>query len=97
MEGARAAGEMDEEPCAGLVRPGLSSDAVSERRFGPKGEIAKDRYKTRAAELVLQVCARLMRQQLCRLPKEVVYPLGRKGRAHHFKKIDLCSDSLNTS
>lgn len=67
-----------------------SSDAVSERRIGPKGERAKDRYQTRAAELVLQVCALVMRQQLCRLPKEVAYQLSTRGLVEiDGKKADI--------
>ncbi len=45
---------------------------------------------TRAAELVLQVCALLMRQQLCRLPKEVSNQLFTRGLVEiDGKKADI--------
>lgn len=78
-----------EAGCIGKTIRVNSSDAVSERKIGPKGEIAKDRYRTRAAELILQVVALIRRQQLCRLPDDVAYQLSTRGLVQEEGKADV--------
>lgn len=65
-----------------------SSHAVSERKIGPKGEVAKDRYRQRSAELVLQLCSLIRRQQICRLTKKVAYQLSTRGLVQEEGKGD---------
>ncbi len=67
----------------------ISSNAVSERRTGPKGEIANDRYRTRAAELVLQLRPLIQRQQICGLPKAAAYQLSTWGLIQDEGKADI--------
>ena len=54
-----------------------------------QGKRAKDRYQSRAAELVLQVCALIKRHQLCRLPREVAYQLSTRGLIQEEGKADI--------
>lgn len=68
-----------EAKCVGKTIRVNSSDSVSERKIGPKGEKAKDRYANRASELILQLATLIRRQQICRLPADVCLQLSTRG------------------
>jgi hypothetical protein len=64
-------------------------DKVSERRIGPKGEVARDRIKTKAAELLIQFAHLIRDHQVCGIPKDVAYQLTSRGQVEQDGKSDI--------
>lgn len=64
-------------------------DAVSERPIGPKGEKARDRIKTKAAELLIQLATLIRQRQVCGINKTIAYQLTSRGLIQSDGKSDI--------
>ena len=75
--------------CQGKIVRVKWEDKVSERRWGPKNEMARDRIKTKAAELLIQLAHLIRQGVVCRVPKAAAYQLVTRGLSENEGKSDI--------